>query len=166
MSLLAKRHQQAVFNAANALNKAAGTGGGSGFLVKQLLAKVVNIGGQTLAGTGAEVTISTVPLLLPRTGSVELVAIVAGLANHTPGVFSQACQVYLKIDGTASTQTIGYLPRYGAVGAGQYGSQTTLLEVDILGAGSHTATLVWLSDSANDTLHDYSDSLFAFQLGA
>jgi hypothetical protein len=136
--------------------------------VMAVAGSVYHLGGQTLAGVGTpfEVTIASVTFTLTRPANIWLVSTIGGLANYTPGVFSIVAPVYFKIDGVQSTQTIGYLPRYGAVAVGQYQSTVTLSEVDNLTRGAHTITLTWLSAGVNDTLNDFSDSLIAMRIGA
>lgn len=144
--------------------------------VKSVLASRINSSGQTLTGvagpplgrtgTGGQVAINTITFTLTRAANVELVGLVHGLVNTSSGPQDSQAPMNFFIDGVLDTQNMS-LPDYPPAAAGQYNGTAVLLLVKNLAAGGHSVSVVWNSEqAANDTLHDYFDAVYAFQLGS
>ncbi|MHB8613541.1 MAG: hypothetical protein ACYDAL_14100 [Candidatus Dormibacteraceae bacterium] len=165
MSLIgAKRLQQGVFEALASQNRTAGSGGGSGYVPKQLLAAVFNF---NTAYTTSSTTDGVVPgvtaaIALPRTGNVEIAVLSTGKVSGAAGEFAYGS---LYVDGTL----YGHNNNTGVVLwdnlNGGYTSGT-IPKVLFLAAGSHTIDFRTHVDNIALTWINYQTVLDVFQLGS
>ena len=160
MSLIGvKRLQQSVFQHATAANRAAGAGGGSGFVVKQALVnKATGTISQTfsvLQASEVAITNSSATFSLARPAEVEIVAQVQMAV--TAG--TDYAYVLINVDGTDLTGATS--------GDGPKGYYTaTIFTVIALGPGLHTVKLTGYVGVGTTTGIVVAANVFAFQLGA
>jgi hypothetical protein len=155
-----KRYQQALFQQASGMNRAAGTGGGSGFLPMQPLVNPVFAGiNQSFTGVGSgsavDITSSSGTFSLTRQCYV-FIFYTAQLAVTGGADFAY---VYLDIDGTNITAAMA--------GDGPRGFRNSPLNaVPLLAAGAHTIKLRGYVGAGGTTGKVLGGVGVALQLGA
>lgn len=155
------RLQQAVFAQALAMNRAASTGPGSGFLVAQLLSDqdtgAIN---QNFTGIGignaVDVTSSSATIQMARAGRLKIEA--TALIAVTAG--TDFFYVYIDVDGAQSGSSV-------VSGDGPKGYYSApLLASPLLSAGNHTIKLRGYVGAAATTGTIVRARTFTYQLGA
>lgn len=166
MTLIAsKRFQQGIFEALASQNRAAGSGGGSGFVVMQTIATSGTIP-QTLgiAGSASAVLIpgSAAKFIVNRAASflinATITADVAGIIG------SEQLGIYLDgvFQGVAASVFIGSAPA-GTIG--QVASMAVMPVLNFQAPGSHTVDWRMVPSSVGATLDIYTGIINVFQLG-
>lgn len=148
-----KRLQQAMFEVAASSNRAAGSGGGSGYQAIQLLGSAQpNNGAGTGTGSPIVVTGSTVTFPIGRPVNVLIIGSIP-----TGGTAANPASLSIQVDGSISGSSLQ--------GGAAVQAPTTILSVALLGPGIHTAALAIAQ--SNTIAYSWGvGQFYVFQLGA
>jgi hypothetical protein len=162
-----KRQQKAVFQALASINRAAGSGAGSGFQVMNVLDDQITTDTSVNIATADATTYSsiagtTVNFVLGRTLSVLFVATVSGKATAGAGGVFAYGKVF--VDGTPYGSTQGGITAVFDSGVGGYVPNSVIFHL-ALAAGAHAADVRIATDNSSTHWLQYTTKLTAYALG-
>ena len=162
--IAAKRAQQALFEATASMNRAAGSGGGSGLQAMVLVGSGSNYDGSYNTTSTSDVVITgvTTTFTVARTGSFWIVATVTGKVSGGAGTYGYGTTY---VDSVAQTHTIGRLVALWDKNNAGFTSHTGT-QLTQFAPGSHTVDLRLHVDNAALTYNHYEALLEVFQLSA
>jgi hypothetical protein len=160
-NLLAKRHQQAVFQSLATVNRAAGSASGTGYLPMQPIGSTAYTTNQTTGNTTETlVPGSGVSVQVSRAGYVLALAMVSAFMNQNPPI--AAGNVRINAGGISESARL----RYPFINSGLVSIVQTAYVLVLAQPGTYTWELVYYVDTSPDTITINDFHMDVFYLGA